>query len=57
MSSQFACRLMCRNMASNLVRSLWPEAHVDRHGRLRGNVLALVDLLRGKAHPQRILEI
>jgi hypothetical protein len=27
---------------------------VDRAGRLRGNLLALADLLRGRLHPGRI---
>ena len=34
------CRLMARNLAANLVRSLRPEPYIDRRGRLRGNVLA-----------------
>lgn len=57
MSLKFAGRLMARNLASNLLRSLWSEPHVDRRGRLRGNLIAVIDLLRGKVHPQRILEI
>jgi hypothetical protein len=30
---------------------------VDRFGRLRGNLLALWDLLRGRAAPARVLEL
>ena len=53
----FARRLMSRNLVSNLARSLWSEGHVDRRGRLRGNLLALLDWLRGRVHPRRILEL
>jgi GT2 family glycosyltransferase len=46
-----------RHCAMNAARSLWPEPHVDRFGRLRGNLRALWDLLRGRATPERILEL
>ena len=49
-----ALRSAARHLAMNAARSLWPEAHVDRFGRLRGNLLALVDLLRGRMHPMRV---
>jgi hypothetical protein len=44
-------------MAMNLVRSLAPEPWVDRRGRLRGNLLALADLMRGRMHPMRVMEL
>jgi glycosyltransferase involved in cell wall biosynthesis len=50
-------RLLYRNLASNVFKSIWPEPHVDRRGRLRGNVLALRDVLLGTAHPKRILDL
>ncbi|MBU8538705.1 glycosyltransferase family 2 protein [Falsiroseomonas tokyonensis] len=46
-----------RHTAMNALRSLAPEPHVDRFGRFRGNLIALTDLLRGRAHPARILEL
>ena len=46
-----------RHVAMNALRALAPEPHVDRAGRLRGNLLALLDLLRGRAHPMRVLEL
>jgi hypothetical protein len=46
-----------RHCAMNLARSFWPEPHVDRRGRFVGNLIALLDLLRGRAHPERILEL
>ncbi|MBD0270328.1 MAG: glycosyltransferase family 2 protein [Acetobacteraceae bacterium] len=46
-----------RHLAMNAARAVWPEPHVDRAGRFRGNLLALGDLLRGRASPGRILEL
>jgi GT2 family glycosyltransferase len=53
----FALELMTRNLAANILRSLWPEAHVDRVGRLRGNLLAAYHLLKGKVEPEHILKL
>ncbi|MFM5885570.1 MAG: glycosyltransferase family 2 protein [Novosphingobium sp.] len=50
------CKLR-RNLAANLVKSIRPEPHVDRRGRLKGNLLALVDLLRGQLDPGRIVSL
>jgi GT2 family glycosyltransferase len=52
-----ALRSAARNMAMNLVRSLAPEPWVDRRGRLRGNLIAIADLLRGRMHPMRAMEL
>jgi glycosyltransferase involved in cell wall biosynthesis len=57
MSVPFATRHMVRNLLANLVRLPRPEPHVDRPGRCKGNLLALLDLARGRLHPTRILEI
>lgn len=46
-----------RHCLINAVKSLRPEPEVDRRGRLRGNLLALWDLLRGRARPGRVLEL
>ncbi len=48
---------IARNMLANLARSIRPEPYVDRRGRLLGNFLALRDLVRGRMHPRRILEL
>lgn len=50
-------KLMTGNILSNLVKSLRPEPWIDRRGRLRGNLIALADLLRGKIAPSRILDL
>jgi GT2 family glycosyltransferase len=53
----FALPLMLRNLAANLVKSLKPEAYIDRRGRLRGNALAIAHVLRGRVEPERILDL
>jgi hypothetical protein len=50
--SQVADHLF-RNMSSNLGRSLRPEPFIDRRGRLRGNLLGIADILRGRLQPER----
>ncbi|WP_372621862.1 glycosyltransferase family 2 protein [Falsiroseomonas sp.] len=52
-----ALRSAARHLAMNTLRSLKPEPHVDRAGRLRGNLIALGDLLRGRMHPMRVLDL
>ncbi|RDV07234.1 glycosyltransferase family 2 protein [Sphingorhabdus pulchriflava] len=47
-------RLLFQNIASNVVRSIWPEPDIDRRGRLVGNLLALRDLVTGRIDPERI---
>jgi GT2 family glycosyltransferase len=46
--SHLAC-----NLVANVVRSARPEPWVDRRGRLRGNMLGLMDALRGRLTPER----
>ena len=43
--------------APRVARAAWPEPHVDRAGRLGGHLLAVWDLLRGRASPGRVLEL
>ena len=57
MSVAFAAPLLWRNVLANLAKSLRPEPWIDRRGRLKGNFLALRDLLTGHISPQRILEL
>lgn len=45
------------NMAMNVMRAAWSEPYVDRRGRLRGNALALRDLVAGQLLPERILDL
>ena len=52
--SGYLKRMIGKNIAANALRSFAPEPYVDRRGRLKGNVMALTDLLRGQMHPDRI---
>lgn len=47
-------RSVGRHAFINAIRALWPEPHVDRAGRMRGNALAFADLLRGRIDPERV---
>ncbi len=53
----FALRLATKNVIANHIKSVRPEPWIDRRGRLRGNWIAFVDLLRGSIQPERILEL
>lgn len=53
MTPRLAAGQIFRNVASNVVRSLVPESYVDRKGRLKGNLLAFVDVLTGGLAPER----
>ncbi len=53
----YAIASMLSRSLKNLVRSAAPEPHVDRRGRLRGNLMAWKDLLAGTIAPTRILNL
>jgi hypothetical protein len=57
MPKELAARLLAKNLAANVWRSIIPEADVDRRGRLVGNILALGDLMTGRLHPTKILQL
>ena len=57
MRAGFGNRLMTKNVLANTLRSVKPEPLIDRRGRLLGNVLAVVDCLRGEVDPRKILEM
>lgn len=44
---------ICRNTASNVGRLFWPEPFIDRRGRLRGNLVGIADVARGRLEPER----
>lgn len=46
-----------RNVLSNTVLSLKPEPFIDRRGRLKGNLIALGDVLRGRLEPERAANV
>ncbi|GJE15939.1 glycosyltransferase family 2 protein [Methylobacterium marchantiae] len=53
----FLGKLMARNVAANVVRSLRPEPYIDRRGRLAGNLTALLDIARGRISPERTAKL
>lgn len=55
MAPRKALRLMVGNVAANMLGSLREQEFVDRRGRLKGNGIALIDLMRARLNPQRIL--
>jgi GT2 family glycosyltransferase len=52
-----AARLMFGNIAANAFGTLRPEAHIDRPGRLRGNLLAGLHVLIGRLQPEFVLKL
>jgi GT2 family glycosyltransferase len=56
-TGRWAARLIARNVLANAAFSLRPEPHVDRVGRLRGNLIAAGHLLRGRCDPEFILQL
>lgn len=46
-----------RNISSNIWRSLRPEPFIDRRGRLKGNLLGIADILRGRMQPERAADL
>jgi hypothetical protein len=56
MSVSFGSHIMARNLAGNFLRLLPPEPHIDRIGRLKGNFIAILDFMRGRLSPGRILD-
>ncbi|WP_395665764.1 glycosyltransferase family 2 protein [Methylocella sp.] len=52
-----ALRMMSKNFAANCGKLFWPEPWVDRKGRLKGNLLALADLLRGRLDPRKVVQL
>lgn len=57
MDARYARKIILRNVAANHWHAFRPEPWVDRLGRVRGNWLGMVDLLRGRVRPERILEL
>jgi GT2 family glycosyltransferase len=51
----FAAHLVLRPFIANLVRAAYSEPYLDRLGRLKGNLSAIRDLLRGRLHPMNII--
>ncbi len=57
MTRSIAADHVMRNVAANLRGFFRPEPYVDRRGRLHGNVLGVLDLLRGRIAPERAQDL
>jgi glycosyltransferase involved in cell wall biosynthesis len=58
MAWPYALKLMSKNIAANMWGAAAANRVVDRRGRLKGNLMALQDvLIRQKVWPERILEL
>lgn len=57
MTRKHATTIMLRNMTSNVLHSVKPPKWADFRGRFRGNILALIDLARGRVSPGRITDL
>lgn len=57
MRLRFALRLMLGNLVANHVKIFKPEPWVDRAGRVKGNWIGLLDLIRGRLTPERIEDL
>jgi hypothetical protein len=44
----YAARLALKNLLANAAKSVFPDSYIDRRGRLKGNLIALSHLLRGR---------
>jgi GT2 family glycosyltransferase len=50
-------RMIVRPVLKNLLRAPYPEPYIDRRGRLRGNLIGIASILRGRIDPRIILEL
>ena len=57
MAPSYALRLIVKNIIANLIKSLTPETYIDRRGRLRGNLIGLMHLMKGRLTPEYVLEL
>ena len=59
--SRLLYRHWCRSVPMNIVGSILPRSNGPDRGqrreRLRGNLIALVDIARGRSSPNRVLEL
>lgn len=55
-SPMIALSQVMRNLIANHLKYFKPEPWVDRAGRVNGNWIALTDIMKGRMHPERILD-
>ena len=57
MSARKGTRFVLRHLAANSARTIFPSPRADYFGRLKGNLLAILDLMRGRCHPRRVADL
>ena len=57
MNRGYALKILLKNLAMNHLKFFFPERWVDRRGRVRGNWIAIYDLIRNRIQPSNILNI
>jgi GT2 family glycosyltransferase len=57
MDARRAYSMAAKQVVANLIKVARPEPWIDRAGRLKGNWLAFMDLMRDDIHPKRILDL
>lgn len=57
MTLRHVLEMISRNTLSNLAHSFQPRPYADFRGRLKGNAMAVIDLVRGRISPGRILDL
>jgi GT2 family glycosyltransferase len=53
----WAVKHIGKNVAKNLLKWPVPEPYIDRRGRLRGNMIAIREVLLRRASPKRVLDL
>jgi glycosyltransferase involved in cell wall biosynthesis len=56
-SKSYAAKMISKNMLANHSKLLAPEPWIDRHGRCKGNWIAILDFVCGRDDPRRILTL
>jgi GT2 family glycosyltransferase len=56
-SMSYAAKMISQNLLANHLKLLAPEPWIDRHGRCKGNWIAILDFVRGRDDPRRILTL
>jgi hypothetical protein len=53
-----ACRRVTRGLVGNAIKSIASQkSHVDRRGRLKGNIIGIKDIIAGKWRPEKVAEL
>ena len=57
LTSKEACSNIGKALLANSAKAFWPEKHIDRLGRLRGNLIGVGNLMLGRCRPEKAAEL